>query len=460
MQGSCIDVRLEQRGRHAQGATADLADRLRGDLNRMRQAASYVLTERPTLPTREDMFDLIINHHLVLKNNPVLLCVIASAEGLSNRLEGLLAEARAEFLTRPFDYLDVFGQLLPNRFAELANEIAYRNGQNATAEDDFPVFIDRLDALRAVVAGRGLVGMPTGLRKLDNQLSGIRGITFLAGPKGVGKTMLMLSAVRSTLERYDDAVILILSFDEPKDRLYQRLFCLESGITFRQLLQPSQETAHHINRAKGALLPKLKRLRIVERLIRSSQSDSSGRLLSPGYDLESLWWDCEALRRANRAARVFICVDLFQKWPCPEHFATGADQDHWRLDILDRLRRTSLDQSCPDGIAFLVLSEIRKDASRELTIDDLKGDGRMASDADSVLLMYPSDERRNSTSREVGLTIRIAKGRDGVERVDLPLRLDLRTNRFRDEEPSPARVGLSTGDAACRPAAGPDPLAT
>ena len=67
---------------------------------------------------------------------------------------------------------------LPKEFAEIAKHVDYSKGRNATAADDFPAFRERLDNQRALVAVRGLLGMPTGLPKLDEALCGVRAITF------------------------------------------------------------------------------------------------------------------------------------------------------------------------------------------------------------------------------------------------------------------------------------------
>ena len=83
-----------------------------------------------------------------------------------------------------------------------------------------------------------------------------------------------------------------------------------------------------------------------------------------------------------------------------------------------------------------MLSEIRKDTARELDLNDLKGDGRITSDADCVLLMYPANDRPDANSNFVPMTMRIAKGRDGVNRVDVPLWFDFEHYCFHGEDPS------------------------
>ncbi len=113
-----------------------------------------------------------------------------------------------------------------------------------------------------------------------------------------------------------------------------------------------------------------------------------------------------------------------------------APEDHFRLDVLDRLRNESRSLRCPDGHSVLVLSEVRKDESRQLDIDALKGDGRITSDADCVLLMYPAQDRPDARANLIPMIIRVEKGRDGVNRADVPVWFDFQHYRFLDEVPS------------------------
>jgi hypothetical protein len=85
-----------------------------------------------------------------------------------------------------------------------------------------------------------------------------------------------------------------------------------------------------------------------------------------------------------------------------------------------------------------VISEIRKTDGRSrqnnvLRTDDLKGDGRMAGDADVILLMWPPNKSAGSATT-APLTLRIAKGRDGAIRRDIEILFDHEVNRFREAD--------------------------
>ena len=219
------------------GASAGpLIDVLHRDLKAIREQARRITQEMSSSDSNGNLFLVLSSrfrsdpfHDRRDVGDPVLLCAIARIEGLEEDFKRLYDAAYEAFRKRPFEYRDALSELLPKEFADILRRIDYSKGLNATAADDFPVFRERLDSLRALVANRGVLGMPTGLEKLDEALCGLRGITFLCAPTGAGKTTLMLSAARATLRRCDDVAALILSFDESKDRIYQRLLCLEAG---------------------------------------------------------------------------------------------------------------------------------------------------------------------------------------------------------------------------------------
>ena len=79
-----------------------------------------------------------------------------------------------------------------------------------------------------------------------------------------------------------------------------------------------------------------------------------------GYDFGAWHEDWKPLATASGASNVLICVDLFQKWPTPAGIPVGAEADHFRLDVLDRLRRDSICLARPDGFSMLILSEGRR----------------------------------------------------------------------------------------------------
>jgi hypothetical protein len=89
----------------------------------------------------------------------------------------------------------------------------------------------------------------------------------------------------------------------------------------------------------------------------------------------------------------------------------------------------------PHGYTIVVISEVRKDSSKEcIDRDDLKGDGRMASDADVVMLMWP--DKTTGAGDAIPTTLQIDKGREGVIRGDVRLWFQHACCRFCDAAPT------------------------
>ena len=361
----------------------------------------------------------------------------------------LPAEAQRSYQRQPDDYDVVLGNLIPEDFLKTAHtelaQKAYLGNTTATAADDWAVFL----RMRKNMGREGLSGLSTGLPKLDERLGGLRGLTFLGADKGVGKTSLVLGMALAALKAREDLAVLIYSLDMSKTRIYERLLCSESGLDHRTLFggiklseqdRAVAEEAHR--RLSGELLP---RLRVVERdfsleeVTRYNNDDNSATVtrVRKGLTFKGVMKDCMDLMRASGTNDVLIVIDLFQKMDPRGEIADSATRDHYRLDVLDQVRKLSCHPLRPHGYTIVVISEIRKDSAKEsIDRDDLKGDGRMASDADVVMLMWPDKTAGSATGDIIPTTLRIDKGREGVIRGDVQLWFDHTRCRFYDTAPT------------------------
>jgi replicative DNA helicase len=167
------------------------------------------------------------------------------------------------------------------------------------------------------------------------------------------------------------------------------------------------------------------------------------------------------LEKASGATQVLIVFDLFQKIDLRGDAGEGLAKDQQRLDVLQQVQLYSSGPGRPHGYPILAISEIRKDSARkEPHRDDLKGDGRIASDADAILLMWQPETDKTTGSDVIPTMLRIDKGREGVIRGDIRLWFDHRCFRFYDtksqgdapnlvranKESASPRVGRSTVD--------------
>ena len=218
------------------------------------------------------------------------------------------------------------------------------------------------------------------------------------------------------------------------------------------------------DRLYGELLP---RLRVVERDFSFEEpsrydNDEPVKPVRKGLTSNGILKDCRDLMAESGTGDVLIVIDLFQKMDPHGEIADSAARDHYRLDVLDQVRKASVHPLRPHGYTIVVISEIRKDSSKEgIDRDDLKGDGRMASDADVVMLMWP--DKSAGTGDVIPTTLRIDKGREGVIRGDVRLWFHHACCRFCDAPPAGPNFdhnhkNPSPGRAA-QTAVAPDPLA-
>ncbi len=374
------------------------------------------------------------------------LCIAAAGKGdIPNHL---WADAMRKYEQQPDDYDLVLGELIPEEFRRQAQyhvaQQAYFENRNSTAAEDWEFF----ERMHHEEESAGLPGLHTGLPRLDERLDGLRGLTFIGGDKGVGKTSLGLQIVGSAMDRDPHLGAVVYSLDMAKSRVYERLLCLEARVAYRSFRDPdkSADTEQRIARAheriRSSIAP---RLRVVERSFDYERDpyQEDSKAYRKGLRAGDVIDDCNRLLVLGNVHRIVLVFDLFQKIIPFGAVADGAATDHYRLDMLNEVMKKTADPDQPRGFPILVTSEIRKDAHKDaLTMNDLKGDGRMASDADVVMLIWPDPNSARNNSDVVPTILRVDKGREGVVRGDVKLWFEHQCFRFHDTEPKTANGKL------------------
>lgn len=325
------------------------------------------------------------------------------------------------------DYDAVLAEAVPSDLRNIVLEQrevrAYDEGTNATAKEDWPQFLKGFQQRRE--AGF----FPTGIASLDEALGGgVHGTTMLVANKGVGKTSLLINTIHASLTDDNSTASLFYSLDGPKTRVMERLLCKVIGVGIRDL--KTSLGIENCSESQELQRDTLPRLKIKERDFRTQDLGREGTEYGiRGLAAHRIVQDACALQRVCGARRILIAIDLFQKMSVET--GTGAsDRDAYRLDAIQNASQ-QLSESLGDGnFAFFITSEIRKEAGREPTMDDMKGDGRLASDADNVLAMWPRNNRASS-SDVVELTLNIDKCRGG-EIGPMPIEFHHKVCRFSD----------------------------
>lgn len=321
-------------------------------------------------------------------SDPLLKAALAVALG---NLDACSLPAAANKLAGDYwNQCAVLGHFIPSEILEPARiayqRVLFESGFNANLADDYGSFCDTLNLMSER-------GFRFGLAQLDDALGTQPSeLTLLAGDKGVGKTWLVLHAISETVRHDPESAVLFYSLDMAKVVVIKRLCALEGQA--EQL--PHDPPAW------------FRQVKVINRHLGRADSSSESDL--------GLLNEITQLRIATGAKRILVVVDLFQKLLVPNHVAS-TERDAFRLDAIDNTLAACRRNHGFGKTNFLVTSEIRKSGlstqRRTLSFDDLKGDGRLASDASTVLLMSTDDtidESRNT------ITINVAKGRDGVVR--------------------------------------------
>lgn len=356
--------------------------------------------------------------------DPVLSCVLAELNG--SEINNIIRfNAISTLMQRYDDYQVILGNLLPNWLVEDTRREysakAFDNGTNDTLAEDLDEYLHRLETSQP----HGIFS--TGLPPVDEAMGGgVHGLTILLGDKGVGKTALSVNCALSALQADPSVAVLFYSLDINKRKLIDRIASSLIGV-------PTVELAGETIRGQIASesSPSIwRRIRIRERDFGWVSDQSGDTTVRRGLTALTIEKDAASLLRQPGVDRVLIIIDLFQKMVLPSS-VSPSESDQYRLDAIDeagqKLRRLR-GNHC---VAFLAISEMRKrEAARRNALptrDDIKGDGRIPSDADNVLILAPS---RDISQDEAELILRIDKGRDGVVRGDHKLRFLHRVNRF------------------------------
>jgi replicative DNA helicase len=394
---------------------------------------------------------------------------LARRENLKRVSDELEERALKAYYEAPDGYDEVLGDFIPEDFRKAARENlaerAYVAGTNPTAAQDVGAYAARRRARR--LSGRR--GLATGLAALDGPLGGLRGVTFLGGGPGVGKTSLALALAVGALRADPKLAVLFYSLDMPKDVIYDRVYCRESGVDYTTIVtgEHTTEVGERLHAAYLTLSQHvLPRLRVVEaHNVRDDLRDESN-------GARPLTWVVFAehtnrLQQATGAERLLVVVDYFQLLDVP---ADGSPQDidFRRVELVQQAQAYTRTGRQPDGDPWLVISEVRKgEAGRAspLTLDDLMGSRRLGYGAEAVLLLDQAVPPVDAAAAVLPVTLRIAKGRDGVTRGDVPLLFEHACCRFREaggasalgapaETPPPAKASGRARRRAVDPLAG------
>lgn len=246
------------------------------------------------------------------------------------------------------------------------------------------------EAERSALAD-GIVGLRTGLVKIDEALTGFRDSDFyvIGARTGVGKTVMMVNFALA-----NECPVLIFSAEQPVTQIGLRILSADGGISAKHLRTGKLE--QHENSALVATVQKFAEYPLY---IHDQPSLSIG-------DLER-----KARQMKDKYDIKIFYVDYLQLIKSP-----GADGRRLEVaDIATRLKALARELQIP-GVALAQLNRnADKDGKiRKPQLSDLSESGEIEQSADVVMLLY-RDEVYNPQTKDKGIMeIDIKKNRHGV----------------------------------------------
>lgn len=299
-----------------------------------------------------------------------------------------------------------------------------RAGQVHTLADLMPAVLQDLIARRQAVkdSGKAVVGMATGITRLDRLLGGLQtGIHLLAGEPGTGKTTFALQVAAHVART--EAPALFVSFEESLPRLTLKTLCQAAGLEMKRYADGIGDPAD-VERAMIEYGPQLARLHLMEGTRRTTPAQVKARAL-------------QVMNRAG-AKRCLIVVDYLQRWAAtldPEALDLGDSQRrraytdfrHIVSALVSELRELSFRLDSP----ILVISSQNRSGQGGDSLTSLKESGDLEYSADSAWFLV-TNKKRSATPPNRPVDLAVQKNRYGdTGRVHLIFKPD--TADFREE---------------------------
>lgn len=372
---------------------------------------------------------------------------------LQRPAEDFLADASGQAITDFGPFLEVL--------RKRASAIQLLDGKPArTAADEIAVFEERLQ----IYKGREIIGLRTGLDKLDAHTLGLRGLIVLGAGPGVGKTTLALQMGLGICEKNDDAAFMMLSLEMDRWSMYTRLLCNLARLDWKTVVLGSEPFRAQ---TEGPWFTEQDNKKLEDAKAMLSASGIGNRIMILDRELlgEQLTTDT-VLGRLNEfkarthCSRAFIALDYVQRIPVPPTVVKHGEleADRYRVQVLQDLAEATKTGSNPVGDAVLAISETRKPSGKKWggNLADLMGSARLPYAVDAALLYQPmqpdeagqydwssvSNQFEEDSLSDVGVSpvrLELAKGRDGMQRGEWAVAFHFRESRFTEiaSQPKP-----------------------
>lgn len=290
----------------------------------------------------------------LLRENDFLLKVYTVNEDLNLSIPNLTKDAALEKIAQWREQLDKIDKY----------SIVQNNSNLLLAKDIVP---DVLSSIEYKAANQNtLLGIPTGIKMLDNYLLGLikKNLIVVAGRPGSGKTALVGTIIRNYILRQEAKPLYFFSLEMPKEEIIQRLMSSIARVKFQKL--------------RTGLLSKEEWLRII---YAKSIIDSSNLYID---DTPAVTVDYIESKVAEARDLGLLCVDYLQ--------LMTAKADSRVLEI-GKITAGCKTMAKRFDIPVMALSQINREVEKDKKnkrpdIAQMREGGNIEQDADAILMLY------------------------------------------------------------------------
>lgn len=296
---------------------------------------------------------------------------------------------------------------LAENIAGLAREQDFESIRKALAENDAsnlghhslrPVRtaseeVEDVERILASYAGKRHIGITQKkLPRLDDALSGYRGVTLVASRTSVGKTMFVIQQVLDILESNPDTCAIFCSIEMSFDRIISRAMAHLGRIAWEDMVMGSQRfinSTHPFSpddvarRLQGIHAFK----RLAKRLVILDKTNTKN------FTTDGIVWRTEQLQEETDCERSINVIDYVDVYEVPKEVKsenrTEIEQAKWQMEQMIELRDRR------NGDPVIAITEVRKGGggseanTSKLTVDDVMGTSRKVYASDAVLVYNP-----------------------------------------------------------------------
>lgn len=275
------------------------------------------------------------------------------------------------------------------------------NAQVYTFHDMVHAYYDKVEALLS--DGKGLTGLPTGFRVVDNLLGGLNrsDLLLLAGRPGMGKSSFLLSLIMN-VQRAAAALkqppkrIALFTLEMGCEQIIQRAMSLEAGINLQALRHGNLPPGgwSQFVRTAGAIAPYP--IFVDDRAdLTPTQMRAVIRKLTLGYGPLDL-----------------VIVDYLQLMSGGKSFKPSERVQE--VSYISRaLKNIAKEFDVPLLAASQLSRECEKRADKRPQLSDLRESGAQEQDADIVMFLYRDEVYNEATEFPNQAEIIVAKHRNG-----------------------------------------------